>query len=98
MPKELLMILLVYLLMINVVTFLVYAADKRKAKKGKMRVPEKTLFLLAGIGGSMGALLGMQVLRHKTKHMSFVIGIPLILIVQILLAAGIWFLIYNRPF
>lgn len=98
MPKELLMILLVYLLMINVVTFLVYAADKRKAKKGKMRVPEKTLFLLAGIGGSMGALLGMQVLRHKTKHMSFVIGIPLILIVQILLAAGIWFLIYNRSF
>ena len=96
MPKELLMILLVYLLMINVVTFLVYAADKRKAKKGKMRVPEKTLFLLAGIGGSIGALLGMQVLRHKTKHMSFVIGIPLILIVQILLAAGIWFLVYNR--
>lgn len=96
MPKELLMILLVYLLMINVVTFFVYAADKRKAKKGKMRVPEKTLFLLAGIGGSIGALLGMQVLRHKTKHMSFVIGIPLILIVQILLAAGIWFLVYNR--
>ena len=96
MPKELLMILLVYLLIINAVTFLVYAADKRKAKKGKLRVPEKTLFLLAGIGGSIGALLGMQVLRHKTKHMSFVIGIPLILIVQILLAAGIWFLIYNR--
>lgn len=98
MPKELLMILLVYLLMINAVTFLVYAADKHKAKKGKLRVPEKTLFLLAGIGGSMGALLGMQVLRHKTKHMSFVIGIPLILIVQILLAAGIWLLIYNRSF
>lgn len=96
MPKELLMILLVYLLIINAVTFLVYAADKRKAKKGKLRVPEKTLFLLAGIGGSIGALLGMQVLHHKTKHMSFVIGIPLILIVQILLAAGIWFLIYNR--
>lgn len=96
MPKELLMILLVYLLIINAVTFLVYAADKRKAKNGKLRVPEKTLFLLAGIGGSIGALLGMQVLRHKTKHMSFVIGIPLILIVQILLAAGIWFLIYNR--
>ncbi len=96
MPKELLMILFIYLLIINAVTFLVYAADKRKAKKGKRRVPEKTLFLLAGVGGSIGALLGMQVLRHKTKHMSFVIGIPLILIAQILLAAGIWFLIYNR--
>ncbi len=96
MPKELLMILMGYLLIINVTTFFVYAADKRKAKKGKMRVPEKTLFLLAGMGGSIGALLGMQVLHHKTKHLSFVAGIPLILIAQILLAAAIWFLIYNR--
>lgn len=78
-------LLIAYLLVINVVTFLVYGADKRKAKKDKWRVPEKTLFLLAIIGGSIGALAGMYVFHHKTKHWYFKFGIPAILLLQIVL-------------
>ncbi len=96
MPVPLQMILLTYLAVVNVIAFLVFGIDKRKAVKNKNRVPEKTLFLLAGIGGSVGALTAMEVFRHKTKHLSFTVGIPLILIAQILLAAGIWFLVYSR--
>ena len=69
-------------------TFAVYGIDKAKAKRGAWRVPEKTLFLLPLLGGSLGALLGMKVFRHKTKHWYFVWGIPLILVAQIALA--IW--------
>lgn len=78
-------LLTVYLLAINLVTFLVYGADKRKAKKDRWRVPEKTLFLLAIIGGSIGALAGMYVFHHKTKHWYFRFGIPAILVLQIVL-------------
>lgn len=78
-------LLIAYLLVINVVTFFVYGADKRKAKKDKWRVPERTLFLLAIIGGSIGALAGMYVFHHKTKHWYFKFGIPAILILQIVL-------------
>ena len=78
--------LLLYLAAVNVVAFAVYGADKRRAKKGKRRVPEKTLFLLAVIGGSVGALAGMRVFRHKTRHWYFVWGIPAILAAQIVLA------------
>ena len=80
--------LLWYLAAVNLVTFTVYGADKAKAKRGAWRVPEKTLFLLPLLGGSLGALLGMKVFRHKTKHWYFVWGIPLILVAQIALA--IW--------
>jgi uncharacterized membrane protein YsdA (DUF1294 family) len=59
--------------------------DKNKARKNKWRIPEKTLFLIAIIGGSIGSILGMQSFRHKTKHKSFTIGMPIILIIQILL-------------
>ena len=78
-------ILIYYLLGINLLTFLVYGIDKRKAKKGRWRIPEATLLLLAAIGGSIGALLGMQAFRHKTKHKKFLIGVPLILLAQIVL-------------
>ena len=78
--------LLLYLAAVNVITFAVYGADKRRARKGKRRVPEKTLFLLAAIGGSVGALAGMYAFRHKTRHWYFVWGIPAILAVQIALA------------
>ena len=57
--------------------------DKQKAKRGKWRIPEKTLFLLAIIGGSLGTTLGMNIFRHKTKHWYFKFGMPFILIVQI---------------
>lgn len=80
--------LLLYLAAVNVATFLVYGTDKRRAKKDKRRVPEKTLFLLALIGGSVGAWTGMYAFRHKTRHWYFVWGIPTILAVQI--AFAVW--------
>ena len=83
-------VLLVWLAVINLLTFIVYGADKRRARKGKWRVPEKTLFLLPLLGGSIGALLGMRVFHHKTKHWYFVWGIPAILLAQ--LALAVWLL------
>lgn len=83
-------VLLVWLAVINLLTFIVYGADKRRARKGKWRVPEKTLFLLPLLGGSIGALLGMRVFHHKTKHWYFVWGIPAILLAQIALAIWIY--------
>ena len=83
-------VLLVWLAVINLLTFLVYGTDKRRARKGKWRVPEKTLFLLPLLGGSIGALLGMRVFHHKTKHWYFVWGIPAILLAQIALAVWIY--------
>ena len=86
----------IYLISINVITFVVYGIDKWKARNEKWRTPESTLFLLAIIGGSIGALLGMQVWRHKTQHWSFRLGIPLILILQIALA--MWLLLSQGGF
>ena len=83
-------LLLVWLAAINLVTFAVYGIDKAKAKRGTWRVPEKTLFLLPLLGGSLGALLGMRVFHHKTKHWYFVWGIPLILLAQIALAVWLY--------
>lgn len=82
--------LAVWLIAINLVTFAVYGADKRRARRGGWRVPEKTLFLLPLLGGSVGALLGMRVFRHKTKHWYFVWGVPAILLAQ--LALAVWLL------
>ncbi len=83
--------LLWYLAAVNLVTFTVYGVDKAKARRGAWRVPEKTLFLLPLLGGSVGALLGMLIFRHKTKHWYFVWGIPLILLAQIALAVWVYF-------
>ena len=77
--------LLYYLIVINIVTFLVYGIDKWKAKQGSWRISEATLLILAVIGGSIGALLGINVWRHKTMHKKFKYGLPLILIIQIIL-------------
>ena len=74
-----------YLLGINVVTFIVYGIDKYKAKKAKWRIPEATLLLLAVLGGSIGARMGMKVWHHKTMHKKFKYGIPAILLIQIAL-------------
>ena len=76
-----------YLLAINVVTFIVYGIDKYKAKKAKWRIPEATLLLLAVLGGSIGAWMGMKVWHHKTMHKKFKYGIPAILLIQIALMA-----------
>ena len=73
----------IYLIGINILTFLIFGADKWKAKRDKWRIPEDTLIWLAIAGGSVGALLGMYLFRHKTKHRKFQIGIPVILLVQV---------------
>ena len=78
-------VLLYYLIVINIVTFLVYGIDKWKAKQGSWRISEATLLILAVIGGSIGALLGMKIWHHKTMHKKFKYGLPLILIIQIIL-------------
>lgn len=77
-------ILLVYLIGINLVAFFLMAADKRRAQKHRWRIPEHTLFAAAILGGSLGAILGMYLCRHKTKHWYFVVGMPLILMLQLL--------------
>ena len=74
-----------YLLAINVVAFIMYGIDKYKAKKATWRIPEATLLLLAVLGGSIGAWMGMKVWHHKTKHKKFKYGIPAILLIQIAL-------------
>ena len=74
-----------YLVIINIVTFVVYGIDKWKAKRGNWRISEATLLMLAVIGGTIGALLGMKVWHHKTMHLKFKYGLPLILLAQIAL-------------
>ena len=73
------------LILINAVAFLLMLADKQKARKRKWRIPEATLMGTAALGGSIGALAGMYLFRHKTKHPKFTLGIPAILIVQFVL-------------
>ena len=82
---SLLHIVLIYLAVINVVTFFMYGVDKWKAKRSKWRIPEATLLLIAVLGGSIGAWLGMKVWHHKTLHKKFRYGVPAIIIVQIAL-------------
>ena len=76
--------ILIYLLVVNVITFLMMGFDKHEAKKGNWRVSEKTLFTLVVLGGSIGGILGMFTFRHKTKKWYFRFGFPIILILQIL--------------
>ena len=79
--------LIYYLLAINAVAFIMYGIDKYKAKKAKWRISEATLLLLAVLGGSLGAWMGMKVWHHKTMHKKFKYGIPAILLMQIALMA-----------
>ena len=76
--------ILIYLLVINLITFLAMYIDKRRAKWGKWRIKESTLFTLVLLGGGIGGIVGMRVLRHKTKKTRFVIGFPAILIIEII--------------
>jgi uncharacterized membrane protein YsdA (DUF1294 family) len=76
----------------NFVVFVMYGADKRRAAKGGWRTSEKTLLLAAFIMGGVGALAGMKVFRHKTKHLQFVIGVPLSIVLNAAVLVGIWFL------
>ena len=76
----------VVLIVMNLISFGLMAYDKRCAAKGKWRVPERTLFLAAALFGGLGGVLGMQLLRHKTRHWYFVVGMPLILVFHLALA------------
>lgn len=73
----------IYLVAVNLVTFIMYGVDKHKAQSGKWRIPEATLILFSFIGGAAGALLGMLLFHHKTKHPKFYILVPLFLILQL---------------
>ena len=81
---------LLYLLLMNAAAFILMLADKIKAKNHRWRIPESTLIASALLGGSIGALAGMYLFRHKTRHPKFTLGIPVILIGQIIL--GYWIL------
>ena len=86
-------LLLVYLLIINAAAFALMLADKWKAKKNRWRIPEATLMGVAALGGSIGALAGMHLVRHKTQHPKFTLGIPLLLAIQ--LVSATWILVYK---
>lgn len=83
-------IAIVYLIIMNIAGLSVMGIDKRRAVRHKWRIPEKTLFLFSLLGGSAGTWAGMYLFRHKTKHWYFVIGMPLILILQLLLVMYLW--------
>ena len=77
--------LIIYFIIINLITFFTMWLDKRKAKKGKWRIPENTLLLLVILGGGIGGIAGMYIFHHKTQKAKFVIGFPIILICEIIL-------------
>lgn len=79
-----------YIVLINLVLFIIMGLDKSRAKKGLRRISESCLFLVAVIGGSFGGTIAMYIFRHKTKHWSFVVGFPVILVLQLIFA--LWFL------
>ena len=81
----------IYLLVVNVLTFFIYGDDKARARRGAWRISERTLILMALFGGSVGALFGMSVFHHKTRHKKFTIGVPLILALQVLIGAILFF-------
>ena len=91
--QSLLHIALIYLAVINVVTFFMYGVDKWKAKKSKWRISEATLLIMAIMGGSIGAWLGMKTWHHKTLHKKFRYGVPTIIIIQL---AIIGYLLYEQ--
>lgn len=78
-------IFIIYMIAVNLVGLLSMYIDKKRAVHKKWRIPERTLFLIAILGGSAGSLAGMHLFRHKTKHWYFVTLMPLILLIQILL-------------
>lgn len=72
-----------YVIIMNIIGVMMMGIDKSRAKRHAWRIPERTLFLISLLGGSVGSLAGMYLFRHKTKHMKFVIGMPLLLLIQI---------------
>ncbi len=83
-----------YFLAINIFGFFIMWLDKQKAKRGSWRIPEKTLFLVTALGGGIGTIAGMYIFRHKTRKLNFVIGFPVITILEII--AIIYWLFLNK--
>ena len=88
--------ILLWVLVWSILAFALMGIDKWRAASRGWRLPEKTLFITAALGGSLGAILGMQLFRHKTQHWSFKLGMPAILAVQILLALAVsWWTVFG---
>ena len=83
--------IIIYLIVINLIGFYMMWSDKRRAKWGKWRIPEQTLFIVTSLGGGIGTIAGMYTFRHKTKKLKFTIGLPTILILEIILAVYLIF-------
>ncbi|MCR5848780.1 MAG: DUF1294 domain-containing protein [Lachnospiraceae bacterium] len=96
--KDIWIIVIIYLAAVNLFGFAIMGIDKVKAKRRKWRIPEATLFMVAAIGGSIGSIAGMYIFRHKTKHIYFVIGMPIILVLQLIAIAIIAFAPLNLIF
>lgn len=88
-------VVLVYLLVMNIVGVAVMGIDKWKAKHHAWRIPESTLFLMSILGGSVGTWAGMYLFRHKTRHWYFVVGMPVILAVQIVIAVYVFYRVFG---
>lgn len=84
--------ILIYLLIINLIGFYMMWSDKRKAKWGKWRIPEQTLFIVTALGGGIGTIAGMYTFRHKTKKLKFTIGLPVLVILEIILVIYLKFM------
>lgn len=84
------------IILLNLITFIAYGIDKRKARKGQWRIPESTLLWLAVAGGSVGAWCAMKCFHHKTLHRKFAWGVPTILLLQLALAAFIGYCLYGK--
>lgn len=84
-------ILVIYLVIINLASFFMYGIDKRRAKKNKWRISEKTLLIMAAVGGSVGAMLGMTKFRHKTQKWKFKLLVPIFLVLQVILLVYLGF-------
>lgn len=87
---DVVLIIIIYIAMMNLVSFALMGIDKYKAKKKAWRIPEATLFLFAIFGGSIGSILGMFLFHHKTRHWYFLFGLPLILILQLVCIYLLW--------
>ena len=75
--------IVIYFIIINIIGFLIMLIDKRKAEKGKWRIPEKTIFIVTALGGGIGTIAGMYVFHHKTRKLQFTIGLPFITLLEI---------------
>ena len=94
MKNTILIIAAIVLVVMNIAAYVLMGVDKKRAKAGAWRIPEKTLFLVTGLFGGLGGTLGMFLLRHKTKHWYFRFGFPAMLVAQVVLlvAGAIWLL------